>query len=48
MLNREPLAEYIYNRMMKSAVVQGLPDWTVADNAGPAGGGCSSCATANR
>src|SRR5208283_5991439 len=37
-LTREPLAEYVYNRLLKSSVVQGLPEWTVADNAGPAGG----------
>jgi type VI secretion system protein ImpL len=37
-LTREPLAEYVYNRMLRSSLVQGLPDWTVADNAGPGGG----------
>jgi type VI secretion system protein ImpL len=37
-LTREPLAEYVYNRVLKSSVVQGLPTWTVADNSGPAGG----------
>jgi type VI secretion system protein ImpL len=37
-LTREPLAQYVYNRLLKSSVVQGLPEWTVADNAGPAGG----------
>ncbi|HET9019809.1 MAG TPA: type VI secretion system membrane subunit TssM, partial [Acetobacteraceae bacterium] len=37
-LTREPLADYIYNRMLKTAVVQSLPEWTVADNAGPGGG----------
>jgi type VI secretion system protein ImpL len=37
-LTRQPLAEYTYNRLIRSAVVQGLPAWTVADNAGPAGG----------
>jgi type VI secretion system protein ImpL len=37
-LTRQPAAEYIYNRLIRSAVVQGLPAWTVADNAGPAGG----------
>jgi type VI secretion system protein ImpL len=36
-LTRQPLSEYIYNRMLRSAVVQSLPDWTVADNAGPSG-----------
>jgi type VI secretion system protein ImpL len=37
-LTSEPLAQYLYNRMLRSSVVQSLPDWTVADNAGPAGG----------
>ena len=37
-LTREPLAEYTYNRLLRSSVVQSLPEWTVADNAGPAGG----------
>jgi type VI secretion system protein ImpL len=37
-LTRQPLAEYIYNRVLRSAVVQSLPAWTVAENAGPAGG----------
>jgi type VI secretion system protein ImpL len=37
-LTREPFAEYVYNRVLKSSVVTGLPEWTVADNAGPAGG----------
>jgi type VI secretion system protein ImpL len=37
-LTRQPLAEYIYNRMLRTALVQSLPEWTVADNAGPAGG----------
>jgi len=37
-LTREPFAEYVYNRVLRSSVVQGLPEWTVADNAGPAGG----------
>ena len=37
-LTRQPLAEYVYNRVLRSAVVQSLPEWTVADNAGPAGG----------
>ena len=34
-LTREPLASYVYNRIMRGAVVQSLPQWTVADNAGP-------------
>jgi len=37
-LTRQPLAEYVYNRVLKSSVVQSLPEWTVADNAGPGGG----------
>ncbi len=37
-LTRQPLSEYVYNRVLRSAVVQSLPQWTVADNAGPAGG----------
>jgi type VI secretion system protein ImpL len=37
-LTRQPMAEYTYNRLISSAVVQSLPEWTVADNAGPAGG----------
>jgi type VI secretion system protein ImpL len=36
-LTRQPLAEYTYNRLIRSAVVQSLPEWTVSDNAGPAG-----------
>jgi type VI secretion system protein ImpL len=36
-LTREPLAEYIYNQIVRSAPVQELPDWTVADHAGPSG-----------
>jgi type VI secretion system protein ImpL len=33
-LTREPLAEYSYNRIIRSPRVQALPRWTVADNAG--------------
>ncbi len=36
-LTREPLAEYIYNQMIRSASVEELPAWTVADHAGSAG-----------
>jgi len=36
-LTREPLAQYIYNQMIRSAPVQALPDWSVAEHAGPAG-----------
>jgi type VI secretion system protein ImpL len=34
-LNKEPLAEYSYNRIMRSKRVLALPVWTVADNGGP-------------
>ncbi|HEY6432511.1 MAG TPA: type VI secretion system membrane subunit TssM, partial [Acetobacteraceae bacterium] len=37
-LTRVPLAEYLYTRMLRSGVVQSLPEWTVADNGGPAAG----------
>lgn len=37
-LNREPLAEYSYNRVMRSKRVLGIPDWTVAENGGPGAG----------
>ena len=37
-LTREPLAEYSYNRLLRSARAQALAEWTVADNAGPAAG----------
>ncbi|MBS0315773.1 MAG: type VI secretion system membrane subunit TssM [Proteobacteria bacterium] len=37
-LTRQPLSEYVYNRMLRSAVVQSLPEWTIADNAGPSAG----------
>ncbi len=37
-LNREPLAEYSYNRIMRSPRIQALPEWTVADNGGPGSG----------
>ena len=37
-LNNEPLAEYSYNRILRSKRVQGIPEWTVADNAGPGAG----------
>ena len=37
-LTREPLAEYSYNRIIHSPRVQALPEWTVADNAGPGAG----------
>ena len=34
-LTQQPIAEYSYNRMMRSRRVRSLPEWTVADNAGP-------------
>jgi type VI secretion system protein ImpL len=37
-LTKEPLAEYSYNRIMRSPRVTTMPDWTVADNAGPGAG----------
>jgi type VI secretion system protein ImpL len=37
-LTREPLAEYSYNRIMRSSRVKSLPEWTVADNGGPGAG----------
>ena len=37
-LNRQPMAEYVYNRMLRSAVVQAIPEWSVADAAGPSAG----------
>ncbi len=37
-LTEEPLAEYSYNRILRSPRVKALPDWTVADNGGAASG----------
>lgn len=37
-LNNEPLAEYSYNRILRSRRVQAIPEWTVAENAGPGAG----------
>lgn len=34
-LNKEPLAEYSYNRIMRSKRVLSIPEWTVAENGGP-------------
>ena len=36
-LTREPLAEYSYNRIMRSPRIRSMPVWTVADNSGPGG-----------
>ncbi len=37
-LNKEPLAEYSYNRIMRSKRVLAIPTWTVAENGGPGTG----------
>ncbi|HEX4173531.1 MAG TPA: type VI secretion system membrane subunit TssM [Acetobacteraceae bacterium] len=37
-LNREPLAEYSYNRLMRSKRVVEIPSWTVAEFGGPGSG----------
>ena len=37
-LNREPLAEYSYNRIMRSKRVVAIPVWSVAENGGPGAG----------
>jgi type VI secretion system protein ImpL len=37
-LTQEPLAEYSYNRILRSPRVQQLPEWTVADNGGAGSG----------
>ncbi len=37
-LTQEPLAEYSYNRILRSPRVQALPEWTVADNGGAGSG----------
>lgn len=36
-LTQQPLAEYSYERVMRTEDIRSLPEWTVADNAGPAG-----------
>jgi type VI secretion system protein ImpL len=36
-LTQQPLAEYSYERLMRTEDIRSLPEWTVADNAGPAG-----------
>jgi type VI secretion system protein ImpL len=38
LLNKEPLAEYSYNRILRSKRVLDLPAWTVAENGGPGSG----------
>ena len=37
-LNKEPLAEYSYNRIMRSKRVLSIPEWTIAENGGPGAG----------
>jgi type VI secretion system protein ImpL len=37
-LNKEPRAEFSYNRIMRSKRVQAIPPWTVAEYAEPGGG----------
>lgn len=37
-LNKEPLAEYSYNRLLRSKRVMAIPAWTVAENGGPGSG----------
>ena len=37
-LNREPLAEYSYNRILRSKRVAAIPPWTISDNGGPGAG----------
>ena len=37
-LTKEPLAEYSYNRLMRSKRVLDIPVWTVAENGGPGSG----------
>ncbi len=37
-LNKEPLAEYSYNRLLRSKRVVAIPAWTVAENGGPGSG----------
>ncbi len=37
-LNREPLAEYSYNRILRSKRVVAIPVWSVAENGGPGAG----------
>jgi len=37
-LTQQPIAEYSYNRIIHSRRIRELPEWTVADNAGPGAG----------
>ena len=37
-LTKEPLAEYSYNRLLRSKRVVAIPAWTVAENGGPGAG----------
>jgi type VI secretion system protein ImpL len=38
-LTAEPLAQYSYSRIMRSKRMRDLPEWTIAENAGPAASG---------
>ena len=35
-LTREPLAQYSYNRLLRSKTVQAIPVWSIVENGGPA------------
>lgn len=37
-LTKEPLAEYSYNRLLRSKRVLAIPAWTIAENGGPGAG----------
>jgi type VI secretion system protein ImpL len=36
-LTRQPFADYLYSSIIDSPMIHSLPEWTVAENAGPAG-----------
>jgi type VI secretion system protein ImpL len=36
-LTRQPFADYLYSSIIDSPVAHGVPEWTVSENAGPAG-----------
>ena len=38
MLTREPLAQFSYDRILRSKTVRGVPEWTVAEEGGPEAG----------
>ena len=37
-LTKQPLAEYSYNRLLRSKRVQAIPAWSIAENGGPGAG----------